>query len=220
MPEKNIKRMVVKQLKRQFPNWGRLPDNQEIAGHFGIWTGTKGDSCPIARVKSGRLKIDKAKIAAEEKRDGKYLLITNDETLSAGDVALGYKQLLRVEEELSGPEKRHPYPPPMYHHAPHRIHAHVSLWMIALLLEHIAERGCDDTWRNLRNQLSKQKISFLEPKQAYLVKAGYSSCQPHPANTQHLQIIADKAASHHPLYHRRPSKILVTRLNFCPLTTP
>jgi hypothetical protein len=54
---------------------------------------------------------------------------------------------------------------PMYHHAPHRIRAHVSLCMIALLLEHIAERGCDDTWRNLRNQLKKQKIvHFLSRK--------------------------------------------------------
>jgi len=118
----------------------------------------------LKRLKSGRLKVDKTKIAAEEKRDGKYLLITNDETLSAEDVALGYKQLLRVEDcfrDLKSDIRIRP----MFHQAPHRIHAHVSLCMMALLLEHIAERGCDDTWRALRNQLKKQKtVHFLSRK--------------------------------------------------------
>ena len=37
--------------------------------------------------------------------------------------------------------------------------------MMTLLLEHIAERGCNDTWRNLRNQLQKQKmVHFLSRK--------------------------------------------------------
>lgn len=35
---------------------------------------------------------------AEEKLDGKYLLRTSDDTISAEDVALGYKQLLEVED--------------------------------------------------------------------------------------------------------------------------
>ena len=40
---------------------------------------------------SGRLRIDRAKIAAEERLDGKFLLPTSDPDLSAEDVALGYK---------------------------------------------------------------------------------------------------------------------------------
>ncbi len=54
---------------------------------------------------------------------------------------------------------------PMYRYAPHRIRAHVSLCMIALLLEHMSERACDDTWRNLRNRLKKQKmVQFISCK--------------------------------------------------------
>jgi len=115
----------------------------------------------LKQLKSGRIKLDKPKIAAEKKRDGKYLLITNDETLSAEDVALGYKLLLRWRRSFRD-MKSDIRIRPMYYHAPHRIHAHVSLCMMALLLEHIAERGCDDTWRTLRNRLSKQKmVHFL-----------------------------------------------------------
>jgi transposase len=139
----------------------------------------------LKQLKSGRLKLDRPKIVAAEKRDGKYLLITNDETLSAEDVALGYKQLLRVEDcfrDLKSDIRIRP----MFHHAPHRIKAHVSLCMMALLLERMAERACDDTWRNLRNRLKKQKLvlgklgngSFLEPK-----KAGYTDHQPNSADT-------------------------------------
>lgn len=36
----------------------------------------------------------------EEHLDGKYLLSTSDDTLSPEDVALGYKQLLEVEDSF------------------------------------------------------------------------------------------------------------------------
>ena len=45
----------------------------------------------------GLLRVDAAKIKAEENLDGKYLLRTSDPHLSAEDIALGYKQLLEVE---------------------------------------------------------------------------------------------------------------------------
>jgi hypothetical protein len=39
------------------------------------------------------VKVDKAKVKEEEKLDGKYLILTSEDTISAEDVALGYKQL-------------------------------------------------------------------------------------------------------------------------------
>jgi hypothetical protein len=44
-----------------------------------------------------KLRIDTARIKAEENLDGKYLLRCFDPHLSAEDIALGYKQLLEVE---------------------------------------------------------------------------------------------------------------------------
>ena len=37
--------------------------------------------------------------------------------------------------------------------AVHRIHAHIALTVIALLLERMAEHACADTWRNIRDDL-------------------------------------------------------------------
>jgi hypothetical protein len=45
----------------------------------------------------GLLRIDQAKVGSDANLDGKYLLRTSDPTLTAEDVALGYKQLLQVE---------------------------------------------------------------------------------------------------------------------------
>ncbi len=39
-------------------------------------------------------------VRAAERLDGKYLVPTSDDTLSAEDVALGYRQLLQVETVL------------------------------------------------------------------------------------------------------------------------
>ncbi len=80
--------------------------------------------------------------------------------LSAEDMALGYKQLQRVEEAWrtlkSGIRLRR-----VYHWTPHRICAHVSLSVLALLLERVAEQRCNDTWRNIRDDLKQIKFAQL-----------------------------------------------------------
>jgi len=77
-----------------------------------------------------RLAIDRAALKAAERLDGKFIVHSNDDTLSAADMALGYKQLQRVEEAWrsmkSGLNLR-----PVFHWAPHRIHAHVAITVLA-----------------------------------------------------------------------------------------
>jgi transposase len=51
----------------------------------------------LKELKSGKLTVDTAKVKKAEKLDGKYLLSTSDKSLSAEDIALGYKQLMEVE---------------------------------------------------------------------------------------------------------------------------
>jgi transposase len=111
----------------------------------------------------GRLTIDSAKVRQAERLDGKFVVHSNDDTLTSEDLALGYKQLAQVERAWrllkSGLRIR-----PMFHWAPHRICAHVSLTMVALLLERLAEKACGDTWRNIRDDLKQIKLAqFLTP---------------------------------------------------------
>ena len=103
---------------------------------------------------TGLLRIDRRAVAVEENLDGKFLLRTSDPTLSAEDIALGYKQLLEVErgwrDMKSTLDLR-----PVFHRLEDRIRAHVILCWLALLLIRIAETESGDTWRNLRNQLDQ-----------------------------------------------------------------
>ncbi|MEE8250231.1 MAG: IS1634 family transposase [Gemmatimonadales bacterium] len=114
----------------------------------------------IRLTRTGKPVIDQARIKALARLDGKFVVHSNDDTLNAEDIALGYKQLQRVEEAWrslkSGLKLR-----PVYHWAPHRIHAHVALTVLALLLERVAEHACGDTWRNFRNDLKQIKLAQL-----------------------------------------------------------
>lgn len=109
---------------------------------------------------SGQPVIDEVKIKAAERLDGKFVVHSNDDSLTAEDMALGYKQLQRVEEAWrtlkSGLRLR-----PVFHWAVHRIHAHVFLTVLALLLERLAEHACTDTWRNIRDALKGIKLAQL-----------------------------------------------------------
>jgi len=115
----------------------------------------------LRQTRRGLPKISRAKIAAERKLDGKWVITSNDDTLSAEDLALGYKQLMRVEEcwrtMKSGLRTR-----PIFHWTAHRISAHVSLCVLALLLERVAEIRARDTWRNLLDQLDTIKVVEYE----------------------------------------------------------
>jgi transposase len=115
------------------------------------------------KLEHGRLEIDRRKAKAAARHDGKFVVHTNDDSLNVEDMALGYKQLMLVERAWrllkSGIKIR-----PVFHWMPHRICAHVSLTMIALLLERLAENACGDTWRNIRDDLKQIKlVQFLTP---------------------------------------------------------
>jgi transposase len=73
---------------------------------------------------TGRLSIDRAKVATEAKLDGKYLLATSDPTMSAEDVALGYKNLMEAERAFRTMKTSLDLRP-VYHRLDQRIHAHV-----------------------------------------------------------------------------------------------
>jgi IS4 transposase len=129
----------------------------ELAGELRNYPGLKR----FLRVTpGGLLRVDQAAVAAEERLDGKFLLRSSDPTLSAEDIALGYKQLLEVErgwrDMKSTLDLR-----PVYHHLERRIRAHVLLCWLALLLIRLAETATGDTWRNLRHELDRMHLGLF-----------------------------------------------------------
>ncbi len=108
---------------------------------------------------SGLLRVDRAKIADEERLDGKFLLRTSDPSIPAEDVARGYKALADVERgfrDLKQLDLR-----PVYHRLRHRIIAHVQLCWLALLLVRVIENAVGDTWRNIATELDRIQLVTL-----------------------------------------------------------
>ena len=109
----------------------------------------------------GALEIDKQKIVAEEKLDGKYLIKTSDDTLSLNDIVLGYKQLhdiergfrsLKTELELR----------PVYHRKSDRIRSHVLICWLALLLIRTVENETGMTWFQVKKILKSINLVSLK----------------------------------------------------------
>lgn len=98
--------------------------------------------------------VDKAKVHDEERLDGKYLLSTSDDTLATEDVALGYKQLLLIEDAWRTLKTTLDLRP-VYHRRDDRIEAHVLLCWLALLVVRVIERATDQTWARTRRELQR-----------------------------------------------------------------
>ena len=109
---------------------------------------------------TGKLRIDRGAVRREAHFDGKFLLRTSDETLSATDIAEGYKGLYEAErgwrDLKSTIDLR-----PVYHRKQDRIRAHVQLCWLALLVLRVAEIATGDTWRNVRDELERMHLVTL-----------------------------------------------------------
>jgi len=123
----------------------------------------------LKRDRRGRLQIDRAKVKAEERLDGKYLIVTSDDSLSPEDVALGYKQLAEVERAWrtmkSELEIR-----PMHHRKTERIRAHVLLCWLALLLVRLIEVTCKQTWPRVRQEMDRLHRGVFETRSGRFVQ--------------------------------------------------
>jgi hypothetical protein len=105
----------------------------------------------------GRPRIDPAKVKAAERLDGKFVLTTNDDTLSVADIALGYKGMWIIEAcfrklKTTGLGMR-----PMFHWTPRRIVAHVKLCVLALMIQRAAEIAAGAPWSQLVDALERLK---------------------------------------------------------------
>src|SRR6478752_5684746 len=116
---------------------------------FGPYLGQDADGRPF---------VDRDKVKAALRLDGKFVLTSNDDTLSVTDIALSYKALWIIEHcfrrmKTTGLELR-----PMFHWAPQRITAHVKLCVLALRIQRTAEIRAGETWARLQDRLRPLKV--------------------------------------------------------------
>jgi transposase len=148
-----VRDQLVKQLEDAIAGSDQLTADQraKLAGRLQTKRGLKR---LLRQTPGGLLRVDRAAVRAEQHLDGKFLLRSSDPTLSAQDIALGYKQLLQVERGWRDMKTTLDLRP-VHHRKEDRIRAHVQLCWLALLLIRITENQTADTWRNVRRELQR-----------------------------------------------------------------
>lgn len=111
--------------------------------------------------------VDEAKVQAEARLDGKWVLRTNA-NLPAKDTALKYKQLWMVEQ-IFRTTKSILETRPIYHKCDETIRGHVFCTFLALMLktelfERLQERQQHYEWDDIRNDLEALQETQLEVK--------------------------------------------------------
>jgi Transposase DDE domain len=119
----------------------------------------------------GRPLIDRAKVRRAEQLDGKFVLTTNDDTLSAADIALGYKGMWIIEACFRRMKTTGLGIRPMFHWTPRRIVAHVKLCVLALMIQRAAEIATGAPWSRLVDVLGRLKAVRYTAEGATIVQA-------------------------------------------------
>jgi len=109
--------------------------------------------------KSKQIRIDRGAIREAAKYDGKWVIETNDDTISLEDAACGYKGLMVIERCFRSLKRTQIRMMPMYHWASRRIEAHVKICVLALMIERVAELTCDRPWARIRNALEELQVT-------------------------------------------------------------
>jgi len=109
----------------------------------------------LTQAKDGTIEMDPAKVKRAAQLDGRWVVLTNDDTLTAADAAHAYKASMLIEScfrrlKTTGLRMR-----PVYHWTTHRIVAHVKLCVLALTIQRVAEIRAKDTWRNVSHVLEQ-----------------------------------------------------------------
>jgi len=109
--------------------------------------------------KANKVRINRGSIKKAARYDGKWVLETNDDTISLEDAACGYKSLMVIERCFRSLKRTQIKLTPMYHWASRRIEAHVKICVLALLIQRVAELECGMPWNQIRRELDGLQIT-------------------------------------------------------------
>jgi transposase len=108
--------------------------------------------------KSGMIRINRGAIREAARYDGRWVIETNDDTISLEDAASGYKGLMVIERCFRSLKRTRIKMSPIHHWVPRRIEAHVKICVLALLMERLAELRCQRPWSRIKQDLEDLQI--------------------------------------------------------------
>ena len=109
--------------------------------------------------KKAQIRLDRKAIRETAQTDGKWVIQTNDDTLTAEDAACAYKGLTVIERCFRTLKSTQLKLDPVYHRLSRRIEAHVKICVMALLIERVAELACEQSWSQIHHVLASLKAT-------------------------------------------------------------
>lgn len=109
--------------------------------------------------KKDQLVIDRDAIRDTERLDGKWVLVTNDDSLSPEDVAEAYLASQVIERGFRTMKSGQIEVRPMFHRLDERIEAHVKICVLALLVARVAELRAGMPWSRIRDVLAGVQVT-------------------------------------------------------------
>ena len=109
--------------------------------------------------KKAQIRLDRKAIRETAQTDGKWVIQTNDDILTAEDAACAYKGLTVIERCFRTLKSTQLKLDPVYHRLSRRIEAHVKICVMALLIERVAELACEQSWSQIHHVLASLKAT-------------------------------------------------------------
>jgi transposase len=108
----------------------------------------------LAITQKAQIRLDREAIRQAARTDGKWVIQTNDDTLTPEDAACAYKSLSVIERCFRTLKSTQLKLEPVHHRLSRRLEAHVKICVMALLIERVAELACEQPWSQLRHLLT------------------------------------------------------------------
>ena len=157
--QRKHRKMIVELLEQELE---RHPDKSATAQWAIELLASRRFKRYLKVTKSKKFRINRGSVREAAKYDGKWVLETNDDTISLEDAACGYKGLMVIERCFRSLKRTQIKMTPMYHWASRRIETHVKICVLALLIERIAELACNKPWHRIRRVLDNlQATNFF-----------------------------------------------------------
>ncbi len=154
--QKHHREMIIQQLQRELDSHR---DKKATAQWAIELLASKRYKRYLKITANDKISIDRAAVREAKKYDGKWVIETNDDTISVEDAAKGYKGLMVIERCFRSLKQTQIKMTPMYHWVSRRIETHVKICVLGLLIERIAELACLKPWSHIRRSLEKLQIS-------------------------------------------------------------
>lgn len=163
--QKLHRQMIVEKLEKEL---NKHPDKKATAQWAIELMASKRYKRYLKISANDKIRIDRAAIKEAKTYDGKWVLETNDDTITVEDAANGYKGLMIIERCFRSLKRTQIKMTPMYHWASRRIETHVKICVLALLIERVAELACSKPWPHIRRSLEKLQASeFYTPEHVF-----------------------------------------------------